>query len=248
MKKLFTASLISAICSFGIASDVLAAISKPATSVPWWLQPTVCKPNTASCYSNMGAGFDSGMWDATSNCWGLKMVCSDATTNTSDTEPVAMGKTTVASGIGINSDFDTNVLNGDCFGARKTVSNGSSVSIDGDFVNVWCSGVLDNPTEIVPNGEIKTGVQPTCKELAANGWVGVLNQRCYGKYFDPSKYYIECEGTNLLPKRIIILNGSDKVIGSGSAPSANYPTDTSAAATLFDKMQGVSAGKKSQHF
>lgn len=245
MKKLFTVFFI-----FGIFyAEFDFAFSAPAVnSVPWWEQPTVCRTNPTNCYTSMGAGFDTGMWDANSNCWGLKMICSEATT-ANDSEPVAMGKSQIANGTGIKSDFDINILNGDCFGARKTASNGSVASVDGNFVNVWCNGILDNPTETVQTGEIQTGTQPTCKDLARNGWVGVVNQRCYGKYFDPSKYYIECEGDNLLPKRIVVLNGSDKVIGrNGTVPSVDYPTDTAAATTLFDKMQSVSANKKSKYF
>ncbi|HNY25427.1 MAG TPA: hypothetical protein PKJ33_02685 [Alphaproteobacteria bacterium] len=242
MKKLFYAPLFSL-----IFSAHAGALSAPSAT-PWWLQPTICKPNTTNCYSNMGAGYDSGMWDATSNCWGLKKICAEATTSTSDEDYVEMGRVTIANGTGINSDFDTTVLNGDCFGARKTTASGTLASVSGSYVNVWCNGILDNPGDTVSNGEIQIGTQPTCKDLAANGWVAVLNQRCYGKYYDPEKYYIECEGTNLLPKRIIVLNGSQKFTGTGSAPSANYPVDANAADTLFDKMFNVSNNKKSDHF
>ncbi|MBN1324629.1 MAG: hypothetical protein JW974_00170 [Alphaproteobacteria bacterium] len=249
MKKLFSKSLIFGILCVGITCNVLGAPAPDtSSSVPWWLQPTVCRPSPTNCYSKMGAGFDTNVWDTTSNCWGMKIICPEATVVEDDTDTVTMSKTELASGNGIDSNFDINVLNGDCFGTRKTTSNGSLTSVDGNFVQVWCNGVLDNPTETLPTGEVKTGTQPTCKELAQNGWVGVLNQRCYGKYFDLSKYYIECEGDNLLPTRIIVLNGSDKKTSTGTAPVVDYPTDTSSATTLFDKMQSVSTAKKAEHF
>ena len=78
-------------------------------------------------------------------------------------------------------------------------------------------------------------------------FVAVLNQKCYGKFYDPASYYIECQGNNELPTRLIELNGADFVVGTNSG-SYNYPTDTAAAKTLFDKMQATSATKKAEYF
>lgn len=52
-------SLLFSLCSLG---DTYAA------TTPWWMQPTVCRLDPTDCYTTMGMGFDSEMWDATSNC------------------------------------------------------------------------------------------------------------------------------------------------------------------------------------
>ncbi|MBQ8255665.1 MAG: hypothetical protein IJY99_01730 [Alphaproteobacteria bacterium] len=54
MKKILIASFLSVI-----------GINFAFGATPWWEQPTVCKLNPSDCYSGMGAGFDSEMWDAT---------------------------------------------------------------------------------------------------------------------------------------------------------------------------------------
>ena len=239
MKKIFALSLFSGVCSIIIGTNSFAA-------TPWWQQPTICRPNPTSCYASMGMGFDTEMWDATGNCRGLKLVCPNATT-ANDTDPVAMGKLTIAAGTGINPDFDTNVLANDCFGARKTTANGSMASVNGSFVKVWCNGVLPSPDETLSSGEIKFGTQPKCTDLSSDGWVAVLNSTCYGKYFDQSDYYIECEGNTETPKRIVQLNGATGITGTGSAPTT-YPTSVAAARDIFDAMQATSAAQRAEHF
>jgi hypothetical protein len=221
-------------------------LNAAVAAVPWWQQPTICKSNPANCYAGMGAGFDDGMWDAVSNCWGMKMICPQALT-AGGTDPVPKGKSAIAAGTGIKADFDTDILNSDCFGSRRTAANGSMASVNGSYVNVWCGGVLNNADEVLQTGEIMLGAQPTCKELAQNGWVAVLNQRCYGKYYDSSNYYVECAGSNMLPSRLIELNGASAVIGT-SAGNYNYPTDVGAAKSLFDEMHATSASQKSKYF
>lgn len=235
MKKILTGSLLS-----------LFVIGGACAATPWWLQPTVCRVNPTNCYTGMGAGFDTEMWDGVANCRGMKWICPDATIAI-DSDPVLMGKNEISANTGINSDFDTSILYNDCFGARKTTANGSQASVGGSYVNVWCNGVLSSPDETLATGEITFGAQPTCTELAADGWVAVLNSKCYGKFYDPGQYYIECAGANLTPNRIIVLNGADAAIGTGSG-NYNYPTDTSAAKTLFDKMQSNSATQKAKYF
>ena len=146
------------------------------------------------------------------------------------------------SGTNINKDFDTNILNGDCFGVRKTIDNGAMASVNGEYVRVWCNGILDNPDEYLPNGEITYGAQPTCNELAEYGYVATIDNKCYGKYYDMSKYYIECNGNDILPSRIIITNNADYTMAS------NAPDDESAADKLFDKMQSVSESQREIYF
>ena len=47
-------------------------------ATPWWEQTTVCRLNPSKCYASMGAGFESEMWDHTSQCWGQKIICAEA--------------------------------------------------------------------------------------------------------------------------------------------------------------------------
>ena len=241
MKKLSYLSLFS----------IFGATAACAATTPWWLQPTVCRINPTNCYQNMTAGYFIEMgtpesWDKTSNCWGLKMICGDALT-TGGVDAVPMERATIARGTGIRSDFDTDELGptGDCFGARKTAEGGAIASVNGKYVNVWCNGILGmvgEPDEILENGEITYGAQPTCAELAEYGYVAVENGRCYGKYYDTNKYYIEC-GTALLPTRLIVLNGADY-----NAPSNGTPTTFAAAEKEFNTMYETSKTQKLKYF
>jgi len=223
-----------------ILSFAIIGVANAAT--PWWQQPTVCRLDPTNCYSAMGAGFDSGMWDATANCWGLKLICPQAMRTTTD-EPTPVGRGDIADGRKINSDFDVTVLNGDCFGARKTTANGTRASVNGTYVNVWCNGILDNPDEIVASGEITYGAQPTCARLASDGYVAVVNNRCYGKRFNDSEYFIECSGTDILPSRLIVLNGADYNTGG-----ANIPTNARDADAIFDQMYQTSQTQYKKYF
>lgn len=230
MKKILIASFLSVI-----------GINFAFGATPWWEQPTVCKLNPSDCYSGMGAGFDSEMWDATAGCWGMKYICSNALTQPG-AKAVLMGREEIKRGNGIKVDFDTDLLSSDdeCFGRRKTTNDGTMASVNGQYVNVWCNGILNNPTETLENGEITYGPQPTCSILAQDGYVGVENGRCYGKYFDPGKYIIEC-GSALLPKRLIVLNGADY-----NAPT-NVKTESDAE-RLFNTMYSNSKTQKSKYF
>jgi len=231
MKKIFFGSLFS----------IIAANAANAAT-PWWQQPTVCRLDPTNCYVSMGAGYDSGMWDATGQCWGLKLICPDAMRQP-QSDPVPMGRGDIANGTKLNQDFDINVLNNDCFGVRKTTANGTMASVNGKYVNVWCNGILDNPDETLTTGEITFGAQPTCAALAENGYVGVVNNRCYGKYYDTAQYYIECDGADIMPSRLIVLNGADYTL-----PMGNAPTDKTAAEKIFDKMESVSQTQRAKYF
>lgn len=234
MKKLFLLSLLAIFeMSYAFAAT---------SATPWWLQPTVCRINTTHCYITMGVGYDSELWDASANCRGMKMICPDALTTGGD-EPVAIGKTELSNGKKIKSDYDITVLADGCFGVRKTSANGTMASVNGKYVNVWCRGILDNPDEIVATGEITNGAQPTCTELAENGYAAVLNGKCYGKYYNPAEYYIEC-GAELTPNRLIILNGADYT----ETTSVNTPTTIDAARSVFDSMYKVSKTQHEKYF
>lgn len=233
MKKTLT---FSALCSviFGVAQ---------AASIPWWEQPTVCKLDPTDCYPTMGIGYDRELWDSDTGCWGMKMICPEALVS-SESMPVAMSRNAISKGTNINKDFDTDVLNGDCFGVRKTNGNGAMASVNGEYVRVWCNGILDDVDEYLENGEITYGAQPTCEDLAKYGYVATVNDKCYGKYYDMSKYYIECEGTDIMPKRIIVLNGADY----NTNLSSSAPADASAASKIFDSMESISESQRKIYF
>lgn len=235
--SLFTlCSLLSALCA--------APPARAATQ--WWQQPTICRMDTSKCYSSMGVGYDSGFWDAASGCWGMKLVCAEALNNPIGDEPVPMSKAAIANNTGISLDFDVGTLNGNCFGARRSGSGSNTTIVGGISVKVWCRGVLNNPDQITSTGEIKGGAQPTCSELAEDGWVAALNGKCWGRKYPVSEYHIEC-GSGELPTRIIALNKADFITGGGSAP-ANVPTTQAAANTLFDAMQAAAKAQRALHF
>ena len=188
----------------------------------------------------MGAGYDTEEWDVNGNCRGMKWICGNAT-NPAGFDSTLIGRVELARGTGINPDFDVNVLNGDCFGARKTIENGARASVNEKYVKVWCSGILDNPIDTIATGEI-AAVQPTCAALAEDGFVGVLNNKCYGKRYDTAQYFIECADASAeLPSRIIILNGAD-VYAAG-----NEPSTAAAAAAKFDTMYSVSQSQRTKY-
>ena len=207
MKKIFLFSLLF------ITTNVVAA-------TPWWEQPTVCRVNPATCYTSMGTGYDAGLWDAWANCWGMKMICGEALKYSDETMPV--GRTELSRGTLTNSDYDLSVLNGDCFGVRKTSTDGSMASVNGQMVRVWCSGILDQVDEVIENGEITYGTQPDCQTLADAGYVAVGNGKCYGKYYDPARYYIQCAGET---PTLIVLNGANYEMGYTSYPATQEDAD-----------------------
>lgn len=233
MKKIFTFSVISALC--GAAS----------AATPWWQQPTICRLDPTKCYVSMGAGYDTELWDATSGCRGIKIICGAALSPQSD-DATPIGRAEISRGAGINTrDYDINILNGDCFGSRKTSSNGTTVSLDGQYVNVWCNGVLGaagyDVYETLGNGEITRGAQPSCNALADAGYAGIANGRCFGKYYDSAEYFIEC-GNDLAPSRLVILNGAD-IGGATSGPATRAEADA-----LFDRMYKKSQEQHSKYF
>lgn len=227
---------------------IMNIIPATAATIPWWLRPTVCKINPTNCYPNMTYGYliemgNTESWDDTSNCWGLKLICPEALI-TDAREPVALKRKEIEQGKKIKTDYDINNLssNRDCFGTRKTSNDGTKVSVNGQLVNVWCPGILDNPDETLENGEITYGAQPTCQSLARNNFAAVENGNCYGKYYDANQYYLEC-GNALLPTRLIVLNGANY-----NTPTNGAPTTKKAAERLFNEMYTNSKTQKSKYF
>lgn len=223
--------------------SILTIGTSHAATIPWWEQPTVCRLDPTDCYRGMGAGFDTEIWDTTSKCWGKKLICPNALAQQSN-EPVALEKIEIQNGKKVLSDFDTDLLSadGDCFGRRKTRDNGTSASVNGTYVNVYCPGILDNPDEELENGEIVYKNQPTCSTLARDGYAAVNNGRCIGKYYNSSEYFIDC-GTGIKPTRLIVLNGADYTATSTNAPKTKNDVDK-----LFDTMYSTSQSQKEKYF
>ena len=222
--------------------STLFLIGGANAATPWWQQPTICRLSPTNCYVSMGTGYDAGMWDAGAKCWGLKLICSDALKTSNSDDPIAMGRTEIAAATNINSDFDITVLNSEneCFGVRKTASGGATASVNGNFVKVWCNGVLDNPDATLESGEITTGTQPSCATLAENGYVGIQNGKCYGKYYDTSNYYIQCNGET---PTLIVLNGVDPDNVSDSEITTKVEADA-----LFNTMYTNAQAQHQLHF
>lgn len=185
---------------------------------------TVCKLIPTKCYTTMGTGYfydtdEPDSWDITSNCWGKKYICAEALTTTyldshNVTDRVALGRKEIASATESN-DFDVTVLNGDCFGSRIVKDGGAQIKVHGNYVNVWCPGVIDalntlpgvniTISDTMDNGDITLGTQPTCTNLADAGYINIQNGKCYGKYYDLDEYRIKCDASN---PTLIVLNGA----------------------------------------
>lgn len=230
MKKAFILSLI-----------LIPFIGTSHAALNWWDQPTVCRANPARCYSQMGIGYDTEEWDTESDCRGKKIICGAALKPVSDND-WAMSKQDVRNMKGINPDFNIDILNGGCFGARKTISNGLQAMYNNKPIDVYCPGILENVydydfIENVENGSILTrAAQPKCSELSKYGYVRVKNGNCYGKHYGESEYYIDCSrGDSDI--RLIILNGADY-----TEPMGTNPRTLDAANELFEQM--VTAAQK----
>ncbi len=208
----------------------------------WWNRETICDIDDTRCYAASTAGIDFSFetgWDVTGGCRGKKYICPNALIS-GGAEPVAMERAAITNGTGIIADFDTNVYvsTDNCYGARKSTNGGAMVSLNGEYVRVWCNGILSNPTEELPYGEITTGAQPTCAALAADGYAAVMNGKCYGKYYNPDLYAIDCNGE--VPM-LILLNGANY------NPSGRGMTTADANST-FNSMVSTSAGQRGIYF
>ncbi len=228
-RNIFITSVIGAV----------SCIAAHAIDIPWLNKPTICRIDTTQCYISMGMGYDSERWDAESKCRGVKYICPAALLATGNA-PKLMGRADIKRGTGLRPEFDTEILDGDCFGARRTKNNGTMASVSGmGYVNVYCNDVPIDADEYLSNGKIITsGAQPTCGELAEYGYVGILDAAngCYGKYYDMGAYTIECgAASDILPQRIVILNGAQM----GGA-SSDAPADINAAKQIFDEMYETS--------
>lgn len=221
-----------------ILLSICAVTSLHAAGTEWWAQDTICRPITNKCYTVMGAGYNSGLWDASSNCWGMKYVCANATKNTEKSLVEIKEISRISAKY---TDFDFSQLNTTdrCFGVRKTQNNGTQAMVNGKYVNVYCKGVLDTDTETITNGEISLwDSQPTCRELANNGWLKVLNNgKCYGKRYPLPDYFIECDKAQTANTRIIVLNGNTNyLINTDGVSTGKYPTTAKKATAIFNDL------------
>lgn len=239
-----------------ILLSICSVTSAYAADTEWWFKDTICRPNTNKCYPSMGIGYDAGYWDAESNCWGMKYVCGEAIEKSSgDNKNLLMGNEIVYYQ-NKYTDFDFSQLNtaSRCFGARKTKDNGSKAMINGEYVKVYCPGVLDSDAITVTNGEITMNYkgmgQPTCKNLADNGWLNVLNNnKCYGKKYSTSDYFIECDNAQVTNTRVIVLNGAKNyVTNTDGVSTSKYPTKIGDSNTIFDTMLSTAQKNRNEKF
>ena len=225
MKKIFLISLLF------VTTNAIAA-----SATNWWDQPTICRLNPAQCYPSMGAGYAADKWDDTANCWGVKWICGEAFNNPSNV-PLMLTRRAIQNGGEINSDYDVNILNGDCFGVRKTSTDGSMALVNGQMTKVWCPGILEERDieETIEHGDVaKLSHEPSCQELATLGYVDVLNGKCYGKLYSEPTYYIQC---NQGVPTLIVLNGAN-YIPNYTANSNNdpYPASQEEATSRLNAM------------
>lgn len=232
--------------NFFIFLSTLIITASAASATNWWDQMTVCRINNNKCYDSMGAGFDPEIWDTDAGCRGMKYICADALIQESN-EPVLISKKALGNETIINPDYNIEQLSdsGDCFGRRIANKAGNEVKVNGEYVKVWCDGVLDRPDETLANGDILYDEkQLTCGSLKQNRYVAVENGKCFGKYYDENDYHIECGNDDKLqPKRIVILNGAEY-------KKHNYsgPITVADAEELFDEMLSVSKKQKNKYF
>ena len=219
------------------------------------------------CYSNVKVTDQPAIvneWDAVANCWGKKKVCPNAVIP-AETEPVVMSKSEILNPAKVNQDFEfeTNAVNRrpgstPCFGVRKTRNNRSEARVSDSksskWVRVYCKGIYEDPDEELtgPNGDeivgeimITEGRQATCQSLKETGHISVLveegSNKCYGDRLNKglaTEFFIECKGDNLLPEKIVHLEGAkDPVISTAANPSESpYPTTEEEVKALFSKM------------
>jgi hypothetical protein len=233
-----------------LLSICVVASAARAADTQWWAKETICRPTTNKCYTTMGIGYDAGFWDTNNRCWGMKYICGNAI---GGTEKTLAGINQIREMQAQYTDFDFALVDttNRCFGVRKTKDNGTKAMVKGDYVNVFCKGVIDSNPENITNGEITTNYkdrgQPTCKDLADNGWLKVLNSnKCYGKKYSVSDYFIECDKTLTSNTRVIILNGDKNyMVSKDGAPSGKYPVRDTDATSIFDNM--ITAAKQKHY-
>lgn len=233
--------------TFFIFAILLMGINVANAATPWWEQATICKLNPSKCYASMGAGFKSEMWDMSSQCWGQKIICADALIN--GDENIPMERKDISNNKNINSKiFDTDEYSsdGDCYGVRITTQGGAfSFDNNGNSVRVWCPGVLsDGNIAETANGEIIiSGQQPTCQQLALDGYIATLNagDGCHGKRMNLDEYYIQCNNRDLEPETLIVLNGAYEYSANGTSMTIKNATET------FEKMIQTSANQRAKY-
>ena len=169
----------------------------------WWNldDEFVCQIDNTPCYFGVTQGVDDE-WDVTGSCRGRKYVCGDALKENTSSSAIAVNKTEINNSVSSDFDVTVYVAGENCYGTRKTTDNGRMASVNGRYVKVWCNGVLNSPTDTLSNGEFTTGAEPTCKQLANDGFAGIAN----GK---PTKEgVILLDGLKLLDSSKLTVSGS----------------------------------------
>ena len=263
-------NIVSLLFVFGVISPAAAA-----PTIPWWERPTICQLSDESCWGAAAGQGINDEWDDKAACKGKKIICANAIIGGASKNE-AFSKSEISSaektGVGkIDSDFDVYILDSrekddQCFGVRRTQNNGTSAKVSGapgGWVNVYCMEVPGNFDEELagagehfPYGQIVTAPakpQPNCESLKGDGFMGILNGRCYGRDGYPdSDYFLECDSSKpsrLLPTTIVILNGADindiKTSPWGATPPASsYPTTEQDADARFNAMIKMAAEKQ----
>lgn len=230
-----------------ILTMLFMGICTADAATPWWERATICRLNPSKCYASMGAGFESEMWDKSGQCWGQKIICADALIN--GDENIPMERKAISNNTNINHKiFDTDEYSAynECFGVRITTQNGAfSFDNAGNKVPVWCTGVLSGG-EIAEtdNGEIIiNGNQPTCQNLANDGFIATLNSEsnCHGKRMNPDEYFIGCNSRDLTPETLVVLNGAYDYSANGT------PMTNDDANNTFEKMINISKRQREKY-
>jgi hypothetical protein len=252
VKKIILAFLVCAVSAPARAAD--------APALGWWLQPTICRPSNQSCYAGVGAnepGFRDE-WDDGAACRGKKVICENALSPKSalsgnesfSKAEIAVSQKSVDGGdpMTINTaDFDISTLdtrahNDECFGVRRTRNNGTRASVGGDWTDVYCPGAVDglDYEEIATGHVVVSGPKPTCDTLKANGYIKILNGKCYGKggFTADKNYLVQCGGA-LLPDLIVIPNGA-----TVNGTSGSHPKTEADANAKFNEMIGRAAANQ----
>ena len=223
-----------------IVLGIVPALAHAATVFDkWWEHDEICQIDDTRCYS-ISVGIDQEQWDASAGCRGRKYICANALTTGGD-EPRAMTRADIANGTDIKVDFDVNtyISNENCYGSRRTKNNGAMVSVGGQYVRVWCNGILNNPAEeTLPNGEFTTGAEPTCLELAEQNIAGIITGNCYGKRYSEDTYAIDCNGESPV---LILLNGANYDSGGRGITMAD-------ATATFNSMVSTSTAQREIYF
>lgn len=229
---------------FSILSSVLFLTI--ANAAP---HPTVCQRVDTKCYSDMATfpnGYVADDWDATSNCWGKKIICSSAVLDSTKLSGTTLSKNEISSGLSsraISSDFNLSIYipAQGCFGERKVESG--YTQYNGDRCKVYCSGAISDGTE-VPGGLVLLSggkCQPAkCSDFSTNYIDKLVSNKCFGEELS-DKYIVDCN-----------FNGSTAIVNTNGSDSASISSssiaDKASLVKIMNDMYSTAAKNKSKNF